>query len=635
MIHRITHQGDTLHIILDDPTWSTPPKLTREVLTDRLTTLMETESRRPAHTLARHTLAITFALENKTGDLDDWHDLFLQNLAGAYIAVPLTIDWLPRDEYLAERMFDPAWTLVLPADGAPPSIIATAQIDATPALLPATVWLAPLLVGNLKARPQFRALHDEAATASITLLEESPARYGIRLRPPPTPVPDDWPPALEANWLRAVETATIDVVEKKTIGRGRLPATDLTEAPPRQTLVHTLALTSRAEIHALLAFHHARATTAQSFLALAPQFPDRAPLRHRFTNTSLEIGFISQDTAEAKISLTQTPGEASALAAARPLRAHLYTFTLRIPELAEESLPVWRYTDYETDITFEGHTWLGDTRSLIEHSAITRTADLSDPEVKLTLSANIPQNPLLLLASGELEAPLLLEIHACRPDPGATPTAPAATTQSREPLHSGDISEVSADGRVLTAASRALAGRLEVKCPRFLFSDVCNHRFCGSGCIPPDTTGEAFSAAAWKTTAVITAANPDTSTLTLTPDAPAHKAWTKGAFARGYLILSLPPDPALPRGDWQIRQILAIGGTTNNRQLTLRQPLRPPPAPLLLKGRSVTLHAACGGTVAECDSRENYINYGGHPHLGPDNLSLPSYNTSDAMGKKG
>ncbi|AHF94610.1 hypothetical protein OPIT5_29230 [Opitutaceae bacterium TAV5] len=624
MIHPINHQGSALLIILDEPNWATRPKLTREVQTGILTRLDAGESRRPEHTLARHTLTLAWDIE--TADLDNWEDVFAQNLADALVALPVPCDRLLRDDYLAARLFDAAWTLVIPADGAPPSVVATAQLDANPALVPATATLAPLLVGKLKARPKFRGITADGSSVSLTLLEESPARYAIRL-PARQAIPDNWPAILEANWAYAVETATIDTIEKKTIGRGRLPATDLTEAPPRQTLVHTLTLGSREEISALLDFHHARASTAQSFLALSPQFPDRPPRRHRFTTTSLEITFVSQEMAEAKIALTEAPGEASALAAAEPVRAHLYTFTLRIPGLAQNQLPVWRYTDWETDITFEGATWLGDTRSLIEHDTITRTADLSDPALKLTLSANLPQNPLSLLASGELEAPLQIEIHACRPDPGASATAPVATTQAREALHTGDIAEVSAEGRTLTATSRALAGRLENKIPRFVFSGVCNHRFCDTGCT--------LLAAAWRVTGVIAVASAGAAVLTVTPDAPANTVWLTGALARGHLILSLAPEAGLPVGDWQVRQIVAVAGSVNARQITLRSPLRALPAPLALTGRPVTLMAACDGTPDACKARGNYINFGGHPHIGPDNLSLPSYNTSDAIGKKG
>jgi hypothetical protein len=526
----------------------------------------------------------------------------------------------------ARRIYESAYVCVLsPLSGPEPG----AGVDVVPASLITPEWcaalmsaspmvlLAPLFVGRLKQRPRFAPVSDMSATVSISLVEDSPWRFRLAPVAPSLAVPLDWPDGLDANWRKAPESATIDSVTYSDLGATRVRAVEGVVGVVRRTQKFQLSLEDREQVRLLLSFFLSRRGRVESFGAPWVVRPGEASAemphvtRARFAEDSLTLEFPHADAAEARVAFQQVPWEVSPLpeeAPAQPAEAFLYTFTLAIP--GEPDPVTWRYTDWENNITWEGQTWLGDTSGLIEHDAITQTADLSDPATKITLSANVPGNPIALIASGALDAPLRLDIHSCVPHTAAGLT----TANSVTPLYTGDVDEVSADGRKLTASTRVLGGLLENKVPGFPFSDTCNHRFCLAGCN--------LVAATWTLTGVID--SQAGSGLTLKNIAnPNGRPLSDNFYARGILISAAGPD-------WEIRQILSNTRLAGDKMLlTLRSPLRNAPANLV-----VSFRPDCAGTPADCDARGNYINYGGHPHIGSDNLSLPSYNTTEAMGKK-
>lgn len=622
MIHHLQHQGNALILITDSPDWTRPPNIKPRIAGRIETGLTARENRSPAHHELRHEITLYYSPE--PDDLAAWQAMLAaweeasqtDPLANAYIAIPMPMDRLTPANW-PQRIYTSDWTVILPAAGEP-SIVGTATLNT--AALPADTRIAPLYVGRFKRRPPFTPASRKYAQASITLVEESPWTYRLTPHIPPgfPAIPLDWPAAIAANWHTAPEDSIIDSLAYTQIGNTRITSVEGQEGRPRRVQKFTSRLEERDQIRTLLAFFLSRKGRIESFTTPWLLIPgaDTAATPHatraRFADDSLTFAFHHDGAADVRILLQQVPWETGAPVAgetpAQPAEAFLYTFTLRIP--GEANPITWRYTDWASNITWEGQTWLGDTTGLIEHDSITQTADLSDPATKITLSANVPQNPVALIASGALDAPLHIDILACVPHTAAGVT----TANSITPLYTGDVAEVSADGRKLTATTRVLGGLLENKAPRFPFSDTCNHRFCGPGCNQIATT--------WTLTGVI-----DTqvgSGLTLKNIAnPNGRTLSDNFYARGILI-------SAAGSDWEIRQIISNTQLAGNKMLlTLRSPLRNAPANLV-----VSFRPDCAGTPADCDARGNYINFGGHPHIGPDNLSLPSYNTSEAMGKK-
>jgi len=83
--------------------------------------------------------------------------------------------------------------------------------------------------------------------------------------------------------------------------------------------------------------------------------------------------------------------------------------------------------------------------------------------------------------------------------------------------------------------------------------------------------------------------------------------------------------------DYQLRQVvrsIALGG--DQQKFTLKRPLR-----TVEVGAAVTFRPYCSGTRTECEEKfDNYINFGGHPHIGAKNLSVPTRDPVTPTGKK-
>ncbi|MDR2673912.1 MAG: phage BR0599 family protein [Opitutaceae bacterium] len=81
----------------------------------------------------------------------------------------------------------------------------------------------------------------------------------------------------------------------------------------------------------------------------------------------------------------------------------------------------------------------------------------------------------------------------------------------------------------------------------------------------------------------------------------------------------------------QLRAIAADEGAGPARAITLTRPLRDTAA---LAGATVILRLSCDKTIAGCARWGNALNFGGHPQMGPQNLSIPTRETNAAGGKK-
>src|SRR5690606_15442097 len=75
---------------------------------------------------------------------------------------------------------------------------------------------------------------------------------------------------------------------------------------------------------------------------------------------------------------------------ALPPKAILYEFWMNVGG----SEQVWRYTAWESDLYYDGHTW---TSAKISHGDLTQTFDLEDDGVELEMES-IPASPLRIKA---------------------------------------------------------------------------------------------------------------------------------------------------------------------------------------------------------------------------------------------
>jgi hypothetical protein len=628
MIQLANHNGHALTLILDKPDWTRPPQLTVRLDAAVVTGRTGIENRRPLHHALRHELRLTYTLD--PADALAWQTRLSASMAG-YIALPLPFDRLRVDHWRTgaiPRIYEARQVIVTESSGLA-SIHAAADITngflQNLAAVDPDATLAPLFAGRLKSRPILKALTNRHAQADLTLLEESPWAY--RLAPATfTPPPGlDWPASLAANWSAAPEDSTTDTLDFTPIGNARLKAIDGQEGAITRSQKFTLTLGSREEINTFLRFVSDRKGPVETFTIPWLLRPSENPTeevphttRVRFADTSLTLSWLQNpDAAETRLQVRQVPdapvGIIPAEAPALPAEAFLYTFTLAIPGI-EQTL-AWRYTDWENSITYQGATWLGDKAGLIQHDQITLTNDLSDSPANITLSATLPGNPLALIAAGALDYPVRIDIASCVPHTAGD----ATTTNSMTDLYSGSVDKVTANGRTLKASTRVLGGLLENKVPRFVFSDTCNHRFCVGACSTPGGP----TAAQWTCGAVIKNANGSSLTLKSISN-PNTIPLSAHFLARGVLMASTTGI------DWEIRQIIdntAVNGSEIT--LTLRSPLRD-----ATPDRAITFRPDCDGTMAACQARGNFDNFGGHPHIGAENLSLPAYEQAINAKKK-
>jgi hypothetical protein len=615
-----THASRTFALLLDQPDWSQRPSLTMTLGAAVDQALSGRENRRPAHALPRWSLSLRYTLARAPAL--SWLEGALALQRDTLLAVPLPFDTLAPAGWPG-RILSPQ--LALAWDGSPNpapgafALLTAADLAGSAGGPPATGFprLAPLLAGRLKTRPELTALNDRECRFAIELEEASPDWCSLSPAPPEAgaPVSVDWPAALSANWREQPADTIEDLSAAATIGAGREPAVEDDSAPWR-VQKFLLTLSSRAQIRALLNFFAARKGRVQSWVVpwlLAPaENPDNPAAPHftrcRFASDSLTLTFQSDAVAEAQIEVAQLPWEISLSAGEQPEQpaiAHLYRLTADLPD----SLVLWRFTDWESPLARNEPAPVTYAPARIEHDAVTRDINLDDDDVTLTATLDdtpaAAAHPLALVVRRALDCPLRLEILRC------DPAAPAAA----EELFSGLIADVTLEGRKLTATATILGGKLEVKVPRFYFSKTCNHTFGGFGCgLPPQTAAATIDALTDATHLAITVGDaPDA--IDLSQPGALTGAW----FSVGAGLAM------------QLRAIAADEGAGPARAITLTRPLRDTAA---LAGATVILRLSCDKTIAGCARWGNALNFGGHPQMGPQNLSIPTRETNAAGGKK-
>ncbi|EIQ01642.1 Phage hypothetical protein [Opitutaceae bacterium TAV1] len=510
-----------------------------------------------------------------------------------------------------KRVAVPLWCDISTPAGWPARLHATAwavNIDTGTLLASEAVpqqpggFFCPLLVGKFRERPEITALTEGIGAVEIAVVEDSPPGYAIGIHAPAAPAA--WPGSLDPDWTDVLDTSD-DGRKYEQIGRIRERNTENRERAFAWGQQAAFTLRTRGQIRDMLAFFAARRGRLESFAApvwFRPG-PDEAKTPHvtrcRFSSDDLLLTFQDMNLAETSIGMVQLPWEINPPAGEQPQRppaAFLYRFCHDIP-----GAPViWRFTDWETPLagaeTGAAVTWFPRP---IEHDSIDQDYQLADAETTIT-TGDFGDNPLSLFFRNALEAPLYVEIYEC------SPANPAAAVLR----YAGEVGAITPEGRKTQARVSVFGGKLRRRVPSFYFSATCNYELCGPGCGLPED-GKTLTGAVY-------ALNGSTLTVTITVN-PTGRVPGADFFAGGWIRVG---------GELRmiVRSALAGGG---RHTLDLISPFAGAAA-----GAAATLRPACRGTVAECKAWGNYVNFGGHPHMGAQNISLPERAKKSQGGKK-
>lgn len=606
--HRTVFLGHDLSLFLPDPNWASAVEVTYRLAARVDQGRTGRENRKPKYLQIRHELSAAWVLRKAdTAALQSaLYGLQLTTMPSkrVYIGIPMFMDQLSPKRW-SERVHDAAWVINYDASGY--TIYASTDLPVTPAFQ----WFAPLLVGRLENRPKLKANTDESSSLTLKILERSP--WDFRIGPAPEGVtPADWPELL-VDWSNRPVDWTEDGLDYDDVGAGRVECLDGQEKVMRRGQELTVRLRSRSEIRSLLNFFLARKGRTQSFFAPwqlragADSIENPHAPRSRFNEDFLTLRWKTDAVAETRVKMLQVPWEDSPVTGETPEQvpdAYFYRFWIDVPNGPVQ----WLYTDWEHDLTRIEGVYLGDEEALFQHDKISHAIDLSDAAV--TLESHIfTGNPLLLVVQRQLDVPMKIEIRK------GTPEAPAEA----ELVYSGEVGAVTCEGRKLSASTQVLGGILDVKVPNFYYTPNCNYTLCGAGC----NCGGAMPPEDWMFTGSIEAINGTVVDVTVTGN-PQGAVLGNDYFAQAWIKTGTG-------STFELRHIvrsLLLGG--NRQRFVLKRVLRAASV-----GVFVSFFPYCGGTRSECKNKfGNYINFGGHPHIGSQNLSLPSQKINTGAGGK-
>ncbi len=507
--------------------------------------------------------------------------------ADPLFAMPIWCDALKGSQW-ADRIHNPSW-LVRLTDG---------QILAGGSSLNADVEYAPLLFGRLNNQPDLAPWTKEGGCmGDITLTDDSP--YEMRVEINGAGTVGVFPTTVVPHYTDEMRDKSETGREYVKIGAGRERGAERQEVAFKWGQEAQFLLKSRSEIRDLLACFAANRGRHQAMGMPwwftpgvdTPGTPTATTVR--FAADTIELAFEGGSVARTTLGFWQVPWEIAPLEgeqAAQPPRAFLYKHTLKVPVG-----PVsWYYTDYASPISYGGDTYFP---AKIEHDRIAQGFMLDDDPV--TLSGFVSDNhPWMLILKRMIEAPLEIEIYECDPgNPGAARLR-----------YVGEIADTpTGRGRKLKAPTSVLGGLLEIKVPSFRVQEACNHEFGGIGC------GIDLATVAVSATVVSTSG-----AEVVVSHGAGNEAFSGGDAEHGSGL------------DYEARDIVRsedLGG--GQHKLVLERAFRNLP-----NGSTLTFRPTCNGTWAECKAYGNQQRYGGHRHIGPDNISVPAREVNPQGGKK-
>lgn len=606
IIEQTVFLGHDLALFLPDPDWRSDFEMGYRIEVDVDQGASGRQDRKARHLVLRHRLKATFTLEEEDSTT---LQALLWQLNASYVGVPIVIDVLNKDTW-GDKIHNAQWVLEYDETGY--------EIHAADALPPnpSRAYFAPLFVGRLKQRPALRPADLGVSQFELELLERSP--WDFRIAPAPQALDGvDWPAALEANWRELPEDATEQGITYHDVGDTRVEGVNGLEDATARTQSILVTCDGRDQIRTLLNFYLARKGRVQSFnVPWAFQPGDDTPAtphatKATFVDDELVLTFRDLDLAEATIKFRQAPWEVAGVPGETPElaeEAFFFRYKMNVP-----GGPLyWRFTSWEQSLQrTEGGvpvSYLGDVAGLMEHDKITQTIDLGDDATTIG-SWIFEGNPLVRILQRTLDVPLEVEILK----------GPPSNPDGAETVYLGEVADVTSDDRKLTATTLILGGQLDIKVPNFFYGEICNYGICGPGCNDAGTMPEAN----WTFAGTIASIAGTQIVVTITSNPPGAdlvddyfaKAWLQGGAGETY----------------ELRHIVRSQKVSGTQQrFTLKKALR-----ALQVGDALSWMAYCCGTRTECETKfGNYPRMGAHPHIGNQNLSIPSRDADAGAGGK-
>lgn len=317
-------------------------------------------------------------------------------------------------------------------------------------------------------------------------------------------------------------------------------------------------------------------------------------------------------------------------------RAVLIQFTR---DLGNGTVLNYYYTSFESDIRWNGQTWL---HAPFECGDITQTLNLQDDNVTIT-SYLFPNNPLIADLTKQAEAPLTVAIYFANFDGGVI--------RGVQQVFTGDASAPSRDGNKIMMKCKMGPALLSSQLPTILRGVQCSHlrgsnasglNLISAGCTGPDTV---MLKSNWQATALvagpISAGFPyalNLSSLTGTG------AGITAALAGNQVFLNWYANGFIEWGAGASIQRRMIVGSTIPAGGVLSLTLHRFFSAIPNIGDSVTLYPGCDGLYTTCKAFasgtnptgkfNNYNNFGGQPFTPVTNPSMAGLSQLGTQGSK-
>jgi len=582
--------GETVWLILAEPNWSSPARLTVAYETEQSRSRGGVESRRPRRTVPLFAGEQAFLADEAALTL---YRQLLGNLEGERVAIPFWPDLDTAEPYMSPQV-RVGW------DGAFANITIS-EAGGTPA----TEHSCPVLVGRLK-RVTHALVEPDVAELSLTWLEESPwsQRADIAHAGPSSF-------ALAPDWVSDPEEGTEDLLDLESIGYGReqLQEGDPSRVIWSQSAQWTLPRGGLREYMGWFKKHRGSfaAFTMDAFAnpgvdtPQAPHFFNGVSGRGymRFAEDVLTVDFLEPGLATIKARFVQVLDTASEESEGF---AHLF-------EIVSDADPsdVARLTSYEAPITAGGHTW---TPARIDIDKIRSSLQLENDTAEISFALeDVPQVAPVL--RHETDVPIRATVYEA--DLGADPIT---TTQ----VITGTATRWQFSGSRAQFKVEPFSGILKRKIPRFFCSRTCNFSLFDGGCQrarPTEMAKSNWSVVGQYNTVFGRSTLRIVSLTTIAAQlAGLGSGNTGGWFDGGWIELGTGVDKQFraiigstyyPTGDgWADAH-----GSSAALHVVVQRPIR---TDILSSGAAAVAYAGCDGTYNTCKNKfDNGQSFGGAP----------------------
>lgn len=317
-------------------------------------------------------------------------------------------------------------------------------------------------------------------------------------------------------------------------------------------------------------------------------------------------------------------------------RAVLFQFTR---DLGNGTVLNYYYTSFESDIQWNGQTWL---HAPFECGDITQSLNLQDDNVTIT-SYLFAGNPLIADLTKQAEAPLTVTIYFANFDGGLI--------RGAQTMFTGDASAPSRDGNKIMMKCKMGPALLGSQLPTILRGVQCSHlrgsnasglNLISAGCTGPDSV---MLKTNWKATATV--AGPVSAGFPYTLNLLALTgvgAGVNAALGSNQVFLNWYANGYVEWGTGaNIQRRMIVGSTVpvaSAIQVTLHRFFSAVPN----IGDSVTLYPGCDGLYTTCQAFDsgtnptgkfnNYNNFGGQPFTPVTNPSMAGLKQLGVQGTK-